>query len=59
MPQTLYSSPQIAIAFKNRFGDQMKSLKNVEMQFTREVGRFIRQGNEAHKATAKSSLVFK
>lgn len=59
MQQVQYSSPRIAVAFKNRFGDQMKALKNVEMQFTQEVGRFIRQGNEAHKATAKSRLVFK
>jgi len=58
MPDTVYSSPKIAEAFRKRFGAQVKSIK-VEMKYTREVSTFIRQVDAAHKATANSKLVFK
>ena len=58
MPETVYSSPKIAEAFRKRFGTQVKSIK-VEMKYTREVSTFIRQIEAAHRATANSKLVFK
>lgn len=57
MHETDYASIRIAKAFREHFGDQVETLK-VEMMYTREVADFIRKIDEAHKATARSKLVF-
>lgn len=58
MSDTAYTSPKIAEALRKRFGDKVKPIK-VEMKYTQEVASFIRRVDAAHKATAKSVLVFK
>ena len=61
MPVSIYSSPsqKIAAEFRKRFGDdQMKSFQ-IKPLYVKEVTTFIKGIEAAHKATAKSRLVFK
>lgn len=53
-----YSSPKLAAEFRKLFGTQTETIQ-IKPLYTREVNAFIKRVETAHKATAKSRLVFK
>jgi len=58
MSAPVYSSPKLAAELRKRFGKEMKTIQ-IKHLYVREVNAFIKRGEKAHKATAKSQLVFK
>ena len=58
MSAPVYSGQELAAALRKRFGKEMKIIQ-VKPLYVREVMAFIKRGEKAHKATAKSQLVFK
>jgi len=52
-----FGSPEIAREMAKMFGDEAKTV-TVEMKYRREVGRFVRKIEKAHKQAEKSKLVF-
>jgi hypothetical protein len=55
---TTYSSPKIARELSKQFGNATKSV-SVKMQYTQEVGSFIRKVTAAQCKTAGSQQLFK
>lgn len=55
---TTYSSPKIARELSKKFSKTGESVK-VDMKYTKEVGRFIREVESAQRSAAHSKLVFK
>lgn len=55
---TTYSSPKIARELCKQFSNVESTVK-VKMQYTKEVGAFIRKVNAAQRKTAGSQQVFK
>jgi len=53
-----YSSPKIAKAFCQRFGNEVKSVQ-IEMKHEEVVGLFIKRVENAQRLTAKSKTRFK
>lgn len=55
--QSTFGNADLAKKVASRFGKGQKSVK-VKMQYAKEVQRFIRKVEEAHKKAAKSKLSF-
>jgi len=58
MSAPAYSSPKLAAELRKRFGKEVKTIQ-IKHLYVREVMDFIKRGEAAHKAAAKSKLVFK
>jgi hypothetical protein len=61
MPASIYSSPsqKIAAEFRKRFGDDQVKTYQIKPLYVKEVTTVIKGIEAAHKAAAKSRLVFK
>ncbi len=55
--QTKFSSPKIAKEIKKKFAEHTEIIP-VNMKYKRNIGRFIRKLERAHKKAEKSSLSF-
>ena len=55
--QARFSSPKIAKEIKKKFGEQTESI-SINMKYKRNIGRFIRKIERAHKKAEKSTLSF-
>jgi hypothetical protein len=58
MPTPVSPSSKVADAFRKRFGNEMETIQ-IKPLYDKEITAFIKRAEAAHKATAKSQLVFK
>ncbi len=55
--QTKFTSPKIAEEIRKRFANETEII-SVPMKYKRNIGRFIRKIERAHKKAEKSTLSF-
>ena len=55
--QAKFTSPRIAKEIKKKFAEQTEII-SIDMKYKRNIGRFIRKIERAHKRAAKSTLSF-
>jgi len=55
--QAKFTSPKIAEEIKKKFAQQTEII-SINMKYKRNIGRFIRKIERAHKKAAKSTLSF-